>query len=498
MSRKLILSFCCFFNLFSQAQNQFNYKYFSDESIRAEDLLIKEDTIVVFGNTFMNVANEGFFHQIDADANVINTRYYSSALGLRINKAAELNDSTFFAVGELMDPLTMVNNAMCFKLTGQGDIIWSRTFGDVQHSSTRAFDVIQLVDSSIIVVGNSGNQGFSLSLSPTGDLNWSKLLHFGNVSDVTEIKAVASLEDSSFVLVGSQAVFGQSIEGILLKMDALGNAIWAKINDQFSTYRDVYSMNSALYIFDEINASLTKFNSLGNVTWSNVYANFNAQNEGNDMSINEDGLGNILLTTNDFFYGHVIQVDTLGNELSDLSVIGKSIESLFKSDGSLIVLGNGPVYGVKSSFTPIPHFGIMQGSSSFCSFTEQPFYFSQNTNIQPVSFNFTGSLITTVNAINIESLNIQQEEGCIEILGELNEWEDQSQLSIYPNPSTGEVVLTSNSSIEQEVNVFDAFGKLCATIMKSSTSKQIDLSYLVEGVYFVQVENEVRKLVIKK
>jgi hypothetical protein len=80
----------------------------------------------------------------------------------------------------------------------------------------------------------------------------------------------------------------------------------------------------------------------------------------------------------------------------------------------------------------------------------------------------------------------------------LNEWEDQSQLSIYPNPSTGEVVLTSNSSIEQEVNVFDAFGKLCARIMKSSTSKQIDLSYLGEGVYFVQVENEVRKLVIKK
>jgi hypothetical protein len=140
----------------------------------------------------------------------------------------------------------------------------------------------------------------------------------------------------------------------------------------------------------------------------------------------------------------------------------------------------------------------MQGGSSFCSFTEQPFYFSQNTNIQPISVNFTGSLIPTVNVINIDSLNIQQEEGCIEILGELNEWEDQSQLSIYPNPSTGEVVLTSDSSIEQVVNVFDTFGKLCATIMKSSTSKQIDLSYLGEGVYFVQVENEVRKLVIKK
>jgi hypothetical protein len=496
MSRKLIFSICCFFNLFAQAQNQFNYKYFSDESIRAEDLLIKEDTIVVFGNTFMNVANEGFFHQIDADANVINTRYYSSALGLRINKAAELNDSTFFAVGELMDPLTMVNNAMCLKLTGQGDIIWSRTFGDVQNSSTRAYDVIQLIDSSIIVVGNSGDRGFAISLSPTGNLNWSEQLNLGN--GITDIKAVTSLDDSTFVLAGLQTVIGQSVEGILIKMNTLGNSTWAKINNQFSTYRDVYALNSSIYVFDEINASLTKFNSSGNATWSNVYANFYAQNEGNDMSINEDGLGNILLTTNDFFYGHVIQVDTLGNELSDLSVIGKSIESLFKSDGSLIVLGNGPVYGVKSSFTPIPHFGIMQGGSSFCSFTEQPFYFSQNTNIQPISVNFTGSLIPTVNVINIDSLNIQQEEGCIEILGELNEWEDQSQLSIYPNPSTGEVVLTSDSSIEQVVNVFDTFGKLCATIMKSSTSKQIDLSYLGEGVYFVQVENEVRKLVIKK
>ena len=73
-------------------------------------------------------------------------------------------------------------------------------------------------------------------------------------------------------------------------------------------------------------------------------------------------------------------------------------------------------------------------------------------------------------------------------------------LSFYPNPvSTGKIFITSKSSLDKEIVVFDVLGKkvLQATI----ASKELNISTLSPGVYIIKIrEGEAtatRKLIVK-
>jgi hypothetical protein len=73
-------------------------------------------------------------------------------------------------------------------------------------------------------------------------------------------------------------------------------------------------------------------------------------------------------------------------------------------------------------------------------------------------------------------------------------------LNIYPNPvSNGKIYITSKSSLEKEVIIFDILGK---TILQSTlTSKELNVSSLTPGVYFIKIKEgdatATRKLIIK-
>lgn len=73
-------------------------------------------------------------------------------------------------------------------------------------------------------------------------------------------------------------------------------------------------------------------------------------------------------------------------------------------------------------------------------------------------------------------------------------------LSFYPNPvSTGKIYITSRSSMDKEVMIFDVLGKkvLQATI----SSKELNIATLSPGVYIIKIrEGEAtatRKLIVK-
>lgn len=73
-------------------------------------------------------------------------------------------------------------------------------------------------------------------------------------------------------------------------------------------------------------------------------------------------------------------------------------------------------------------------------------------------------------------------------------------LSFYPNPvSTGKIFITSKSSMDKDVVIFDVLGKkvLQATI----SSKELNIAALSPGVYIIKIrEGEAtatRKLIVK-
>jgi hypothetical protein len=73
-------------------------------------------------------------------------------------------------------------------------------------------------------------------------------------------------------------------------------------------------------------------------------------------------------------------------------------------------------------------------------------------------------------------------------------------LSFYPNPvSNGKIYITSKSSLDKEITIFDVLGKkvLQATI----TTKELNISTLSPGVYIIKIKEgeatATRKLIVK-
>jgi len=73
-------------------------------------------------------------------------------------------------------------------------------------------------------------------------------------------------------------------------------------------------------------------------------------------------------------------------------------------------------------------------------------------------------------------------------------------LSFYPNPvNNGKIYLTSKSSIDKEVIIFDVLGK--KVFQNTVSSKEISVANLLPGIYIIKLrEGELtttRKLIIK-
>lgn len=73
-------------------------------------------------------------------------------------------------------------------------------------------------------------------------------------------------------------------------------------------------------------------------------------------------------------------------------------------------------------------------------------------------------------------------------------------LGFYPNPvNNGKIYLTSKTSLDKEIIIFDVLGK--KVFQNTVSSKEISLANLLPGVYIIKLrEGEVtttRKLIIK-
>ena len=65
-----------------------------------------------------------------------------------------------------------------------------------------------------------------------------------------------------------------------------------------------------------------------------------------------------------------------------------------------------------------------------------------------------------------------------------------SGLSIYPNPTSGQVFISFNSISESKVELVDISGKvLNSDSSNGSVNVSFDLSELSSGVYFIKIQN---------
>ncbi len=74
--------------------------------------------------------------------------------------------------------------------------------------------------------------------------------------------------------------------------------------------------------------------------------------------------------------------------------------------------------------------------------------------------------------------------------------EDNSGISVYPNPSNGKITVQTTNALF--AYIYDTMGKQVATIDLVKGENNVDLAYLTDGIYFMKVNEGVRKFIIQK
>ncbi len=66
--------------------------------------------------------------------------------------------------------------------------------------------------------------------------------------------------------------------------------------------------------------------------------------------------------------------------------------------------------------------------------------------------------------------------------------EEIKDLSIFPNPTKGQITISGNDLVNAELSIFDNFGRLVRTQTSDQERIQMDVSDLVDGAYMIQIK----------
>ena len=170
------------------------------------------------------------------------------------------------------------------KLDSMGQHRFQNTFGNANNDIGKA--IIQLVDSSYVMVGYTNSIGFGgydiflVKADKYGQLLWQKTI---GGTDWDFANSLQQTTDGGFIIAGSTFSYGYGNEdGYVVKTDANGNTQWNKTfggmeDDEFKSVIQTtdggYALCGSTKSYTDINgdAWVFKLNNLGDSVWSKTY-----------------------------------------------------------------------------------------------------------------------------------------------------------------------------------------------------------------------------------
>ncbi len=73
----------------------------------------------------------------------------------------------------------------------------------------------------------------------------------------------------------------------------------------------------------------------------------------------------------------------------------------------------------------------------------------------------------------------------------------QSGNSIYPNPANDVLNISVNSRRNEDVIVYDVFGRIILFTKMKDGNTEINCSHWAEGLYFIKISQQCFKIIIK-
>lgn len=463
-----------------------------------------------FDNGFI-IAGEansgGMFLKIDSAGGLLWSKRINNGVSQSYNCIISTNDSSFVLAGVVTDGMLVT------KIDANGDTLWNKIIIDSCYQVT---SVQQTMDSGYIISGivssyfTPNSKIDVVKLDYMGNRQWSFIFTGGNNTNYGN--SIKQTPDSGYILIGYVANYPPyDPNSFLMKLTSNGAVVWSKkYNHSPSTNCNGFGIEvtaNGFLCFLAVNNGLVvmKTDYLGNILWSKAINNFG----GGDMSkIHKITDNSFLISEGGFLGSALINVDSSGNVVWSKYLEIIEADAIASEDSGILIIGNGPLWGMRMLSTYNPQIGIIKtdslGNSTNCVSSAMDFAIIDTLISANVSFVSTagGSINQYTYSINIPSFDL--ESGCVSRLSGINETNSENGITIFPNPTSDKINFSfSHVSKKAELSIVNILGeKVFFKKLTGDETKHFSITHnFPAGVYTVvlQDKNDVyaKKLVIE-
>ena len=420
---KLRINLLAFLFVISNLAYAQTWDVYSSSMSMGRDVVYTSDSCIVATGTPSN-SNAGISMKIDLNGNLIWTKPHGGF------SLCETFDKGFIIAGALN-----YSNARLRKLDSNGNLLWDSIYGGPAQSELMS--VIQASDSGIVACGFNMNYGDStfyvLKTDKNGNYLWQQNIYtvgHGSAREIIEL-------NNNYYIIGSSGSYPNKMI-TFVRLDANGAVTLRKDIPIGYTAQAFAQFNENSFVVCGQN-SVSKISLSGDTIW---HKQFNGQMF-NFQSIDVTGNSNIIISGSQ---GYMVVNDD------------------YEHNMMLLLNGNGAI--VWSETFPVSGDHTPQSLESVISLS--------NTD-------FVGCGYATIND-TIRMRVIQYHNITSNIS---NNYAVDKPIVIYPNPTTGKVMIDIDGL--KKVWVLNGEGKL---ILETNKKPEIDLSAFPKGIYFLKVFTE--------
>jgi hypothetical protein len=403
------------------------------------------------------------------------------------------------------------------KTNSGGDTLWSKTYGGANDD--KVFFVRQTSDGGYILTGSTLSFGsmsgagdlYLIKTDVDGDTLWTKTI--GGTGGGYAGKAIEQTSDGGYIVTGS-AYIGWYTDVYLVKTNSIGDTLWINRFDGAGGGTPYDEGNSVKQTFDggyivggykrnsgtSDDALLIKTDANGSIIWSKIYGSSSTENIYCVLQTSDSGY---IFAGNQGSYDlYLVKTNALGDTLwtklygGGNQEYGYSIQQT--NDGGYIIggvtnstgAGSWDVYIIKTDIN----------GNSGCNQTSTVTS-TADAAMQVVDFAPTvSSGCTVASAVTLTSIAATSTITLCTNVG-IDEISFSNSLIVFPNPSTGNFIISSSSFIKDGVvQIFNFLGeKVFESPLspKGGTTMEVSLDGLGAGIYLVKVNSREKQYVQK-
>ena len=246
---------------------QWTKKIIGDDKVRhvKHALRLSDGGYAIAGKIYDGIASNfnAFLLKTDEQGNVLWEQYYGNQQGDAVVKVAQFPDGSMLMLANVKGYGSGNNDIMLLKLDESGNQIWAKTYG--ASNDDIAADFVVSPNGEIVVTGSTqsgffGNNLLVMKVQAGGDLAWVKSI--GSIHNELGTGVMPTLQNDGYYVTCLLQENGNALgKSLLLKLDLLGNKLWAKSYEQSGKS---LAVNALTQLNDDMLALLANVNDGGN------------------------------------------------------------------------------------------------------------------------------------------------------------------------------------------------------------------------------------------